>query len=84
MRHDVYVLYGTISCAEGYLILCVDRKCKTDVSAREHLFFCLNARFVIRWSAEHTQVLTCCEESRKGRKVDALAHGGDEGRDKLR
>ena len=24
------------------------------------------------------------EESRKGRKVDALAHGGDEGRDKLR
>ena len=23
-------------------------------------------------------------ESRKGRKVDALAHGGDEGRDKLR
>ena len=25
-----------------------------------------------------------CEESRKGRKADALAHGGDEGRDKLR
>ena len=25
-----------------------------------------------------------CEESRKGRKVDALAHGGEEGRDKLR
>ena len=24
------------------------------------------------------------EESRKGRKVDALAHGGYEGRDKLR
>ena len=24
------------------------------------------------------------EDSRKGRKVDALAHGGDEGRDKLR
>ena len=24
------------------------------------------------------------EESRKGRKADALAHGGDEGRDKLR
>ena len=24
------------------------------------------------------------EESRKGRKVDGLAHGGDEGRDKLR
>ena len=24
------------------------------------------------------------EESRKGRKVDALAHGVDEGRDKLR
>ena len=24
------------------------------------------------------------EESRKGRKVDAWAHGGDEGRDKLR
>ena len=23
-------------------------------------------------------------ESRKGHKVDALAHGGDEGRDKLR
>ena len=23
-------------------------------------------------------------ESKKGRKVDALAHGGDEGRDKLR
>ena len=39
VRHDVYVLYGTISCAERYLILCVDRKCKTDVSAREHLIF---------------------------------------------
>ena len=30
------------------------------------------------------QLLGRFEESRKGRKVDALAHGGDEGRDKLR
>ena len=30
------------------------------------------------------QLLGRSEESRKGRKVDALAHGGDEGRDKLR
>ena len=58
MRHDVYVLYGTISCAERYLILCVDRKCKTDVSAREHLFFCLKIKFVLIWSAECRQVLT--------------------------
>ena len=58
VRHDVYVLYGTISCAERYLILCVDRKCKTDVSAREHLFFCLKIKFVLIWSAECRQVLT--------------------------
>ena len=31
-----------------------------------------------------TQLLGRFEERRKGRKVDALAHGGDEGRDKLR
>ena len=30
------------------------------------------------------QLLGRFKESRKGRKVDALAHGGDEGRDKLR
>ena len=30
------------------------------------------------------QLLGRFEEIRKGRKVDALAHGGDEGRDKLR
>ena len=30
------------------------------------------------------QLIGRFEESRKGRKVDALAHGGDEGRDKLR
>ena len=30
------------------------------------------------------QLLGRFEESRKGRKVNALAHGGDEGRDKLR
>ena len=29
-------------------------------------------------------VHTLMIESRKGHKVDALAHGGDEGRDKLR
>ena len=29
-------------------------------------------------------MVSCIGESRKGRKVDALAHGGDEGRDKLR
>ena len=28
--------------------------------------------------------LTVIGESRKGRMADALAHGGDEGRDKLR
>ena len=44
--------------AERYLILCVDRKCKTDVSAREHLFFCLKIKFVLIWSAECRQVLT--------------------------
>ena len=29
-------------------------------------------------------VLSIIGESRKGRMADALAHGGDEGRDKLR
>ena len=32
----------------------------------------------------HRRLCGRFEESRKGRKVDALAHGGDEGRDKLR
>ena len=32
----------------------------------------------------HALDMTSLIESRKGHKVDALAHGGDEGRDKLR
>ena len=35
-------------------------------------------------AAMHEMKVDIIKESRKGRMADALAHGGDEGRDKLR
>ena len=35
-------------------------------------------------TAMHEMKVDIIKESRKGRMADALAHGGDEGRDKLR
>ena len=47
---------------------------KQKVDTRYHLF--LQDFLIISGSGD--------KESKKGRMVDALAHGGDEGRDKLR
>ena len=36
------------------------------------------------WLMEAMKDVISCDKSSKGRMADALAHGGDEGRDKLR